>query len=111
MDPQIMAILQQVQAGQMGNPAQGLGGAVGGMPTGMPGAAGVMTPQNKATAMAGAMGAVQSPQVGNAPAAPVTYPDAPRAMNPAFSQMIMQALQGGQPGMAPGLGQLMGGMR
>ena len=59
--------------------------------------------------LASALGAVQSPNVERQPMAPATFPNQPMSMNPAFTQMVMQALQGIAPMQMPGLGSLMAG--
>ena len=62
-------------------------------------------------ALAAMMGAVQMPEASRTPLPQTTFPEAPRAMNPAFSQMLIQAMMGAN-GQAPqaSLGSLLRGM-
>lgn len=63
-------------------------------------------------ALAAMLSGVQSPEPHTTPMPQTTFPEVPRAQNPAFSQMLMQAMMGVQ-GQAPqsNLGALLrGGM-
>lgn len=69
--------------------------------------AGQMNPM----ALMSMLAALQAPEQQRTPLPQTTFPDQPRAMNPMFTQLVMQALLAGSQGGAPAnLGQILSGM-
>lgn len=60
--------------------------------------------------LAAILGAIQVPEQQRQPLPQTTFPEVPRAMNPAFSQMVMQAMQGGPQAQTGTLGALLRGI-
>lgn len=82
VNPATLAMLQP-PAGGFGA-AAGAGGAAGGL--------GGMDPMT----LAAVLGSVNVPEQQQPRIPQTTFPEVPRAMNPAFTQMVMQALQQAQ---------------
>lgn len=121
MNP-LMLMLGLGAKGLLGNPAAGAAApAMAPPPTPTPQpvppsvASGVMTPPSnpldpQRATTAALMSSMQAVEPHRTPMPQTTFPEVPRSINPQMSQMIMQALMGGnQPQAMPTLGQLLAG--